>query len=212
MKAYHFTSDKLRDGRPIPPIGEWLVHEGKIRMCESGLHASKQPFDALQYAPGSILHLVEAQGEIEHQDDKLVARKRKILASFDAEDLLWDFARQCALDVYHQWGNEKTDPKGICKRYLETGDETLRDAAIDAARAAAWDDAAIDAARAAAATTIAAAASAAARAAARAAAWAAARAAARAAASGAAARDARRKQFNKLIKAAFKKIREAAND
>ena len=134
MKAYHFTSDKLRDGRPIPPIGEWLVHEGEIRMCESGLHASKEPFDALQYAPGSMLHLVEVQGEIIHQNDKLVARKRKIIASFDAEKLLRDFARECALEVYHLWGNEKTDPKGVCKRYLETGDKKLRAAARDAQR------------------------------------------------------------------------------
>ena len=129
MKAYHFTGKKLRDGRGIPKIGEWLVHDGPLEMCSSGLHASREPFDALQYAPGSILHLVEVGGEIIKGDDKLVARKRKILASFDAEDLLWEYARQCALDVYHLWGNDQTDPKGVCKRYLETGDEKLGAAA-----------------------------------------------------------------------------------
>jgi hypothetical protein len=33
---YHFTSDKLRDGRPIPAIGEWLEHIGPIVPCQSG--------------------------------------------------------------------------------------------------------------------------------------------------------------------------------
>jgi hypothetical protein len=149
MRAYHFTNKALRDGRRVPKPGKWLVHKGTLEMCVSGLHASLHPFDALQYAPGAMLHLVELDGEIIKGDDKVVARKRMIVASFDAEDLLGEFARKCALDVYDKWGNEKTDPKGIVKRYLKTGDESLRDAAWaaawDAARAAAMD-AAMDAA------------------------------------------------------------------
>ena len=184
MKAYHFTGKKLRDGRKLLKIGEWLIHDGPLEMCSSGLHASREPFDALQYAPGSILHLVEVGGEIIKGDDKLVARKRKILASFDAEDLLWEYARQCALDVYHLWGNDQTDPKGVCKRYLETGDEKLGAAAWAATRAVAG-------------------------AAAGAAAWDAAKADARAATEDAwdtawdAAWDAQRKRFNKMVKDKF---------
>ena len=52
IRAYHFVGDELRDGRPVPPVGEWLVHDGPVKMCESGLHASRHPFDALMYAPG----------------------------------------------------------------------------------------------------------------------------------------------------------------
>lgn len=48
--AYHFVSDTLRDGRPIPADGEWLEHAGPIRICETGLHASRHVADALRYA------------------------------------------------------------------------------------------------------------------------------------------------------------------
>lgn len=150
MRAYHFTSDTLRDGRAIPPIGEWLEHEGEITPCESGLHASVNPFDALGFAPGGQLHLVEIEGEIaEHGDNKIVGRRRKILATVDAENMLWDFARWCALQMIDLW-----DAPDIVREYLETGDESkraaARAAAMDAARAAsraASRDAAMDAAR-----------------------------------------------------------------
>ena len=138
MKGYHFTSDKLRDGRPVPPIGEWLEHEGDVIICKSGLHASQHPFDALTYAPGHLLHKVIVEGDIVKQDDKFAGRRRKIVATIDAEDLLRKFARMCALDVIDKW-----DAPDVVVRYLKTGDESLRStaraAAWAAARAAAWD-------------------------------------------------------------------------
>jgi hypothetical protein len=202
---YHFTTNTLRDGRPIPPMGEWLTHEGDLVPCESGLHASEHPRDALTYAPGIRLHKVELSGDIlEHGEpvDKVCARKRKIVASINAEDVLRRFARRCALDAVESYW--KDAPK-IVVRYLKTGDESIRAAARNAAehaawaatwaaaRAAAWDaardtaedaaedaarDAAWDAARAAAWDAVGATARDAAEDAARAAAWAAARAAA----------------------------------
>jgi hypothetical protein len=144
MRAYHFVAETLRDGRPVPPDGEWLEHEGPLAMCESGLHASRHPYDALQYAPGSTLCLVEVDGEMVEQDDKLVARRRMIVNRIDASPLLRSFARWCALQVIHLWS-----APDVVRRYLETGDESLRDAAGAAAWAAAGA-AAGDAARAAA--------------------------------------------------------------
>ena len=129
---YHFTSNKLRDGRPIPPTNEWLVHEGEVIMCTSGLHASEQPYDALQYAPGHILHRVELDDVIDTQDDKVVARRRKIVATIDAAELLHAFARKQALNVIHLW-----NCPAITKQYLETGDVSMQDAAWSAARSAA---------------------------------------------------------------------------
>jgi len=170
---YHFTGSKLRDCRELPKIGEWLTHDGEVIMCESGLHASETPFDALRYAPGEILHQVELEGIVETQSDKVVARRRKIVATIDATALLRLFARKQALSVIHLW-----NCPAITKEYLETGDESKRDAARAAARDAARD-AAWDAARAAA------------RDAARDAAW-------------AAAWDAARDQFNAMVEEAFK--------
>ena len=177
---YHFTGKTLRDGRPLPAIGEWLEHEGELRMCVSGLHASPTPFDALQYAPGPLLHLVELDGETIAGGDKVVCRKRKIVASIDATDLLRKFACTVALKVIHLW-----DAPLVVREYLETGDESKRYAARAAAGAARAAGAAARAARDAAwaaAWAAWAAAEAAAGAAARAAARDAARAAARAAA------------------------------
>ena len=64
VRAWHFVGDTLRDGSPIPADGVCLEYKGALRMCESGLHASRHPFDALQYAPGNALCLVECGGEI----------------------------------------------------------------------------------------------------------------------------------------------------
>ena len=144
MLAWHFVGKTLRNGAPIPPDGEWLEHDGKIIMCQSGLHASVHPFDALKYAPGTTLCIVEVDGTIINDDDKLVASRRRIIARRDATTMLREFARTQALSVIHLW-----DAPDVVRQYLTTGDETLRAAARDAARAAA-SDAAWDAARAAA--------------------------------------------------------------
>ncbi len=212
--AYHFTNEKLRDGSPIPKRGVWLKHKGSAVPCKSGLHASIHPFDALQYSPGNMLHLVEVRGDIQkHNDDKIVARERKIIKTINAEKLMRDFARWNVLRVLHLWPNL---PEVVVK-FLKTGDENLRDAARDAARdavmAAAWSaaraaawSAARDAARDAAWS--------AARDAARAAAWSAARDAAWSAAWSAArdaARDAfikkSRHKFAQMVNAEFKKTK-----
>ena len=181
MRAWHFaeaTPDgsyvTTTGGLPVV-VGETLRHAGPLVMCHSGLHASTDAMDALRYARGPVACRVECGGDVEQGDDKLVCRERTALWTYDATDVLRHFARLCALDVVGLW-----DAPPVVVRYLRGGNEALRTAAWDSARAAAW-----------AATweSIRAAVRGAARAAARAAAWAAARDAARAAAQ-AAARDA----------------------
>lgn len=147
IQGYHFTSDTLRDGQPIPKVGEWLVHDGDVIPCKLGLHASEHPFDALTWAPGNLLHKVELRGDLQSQGDpvdKWVGRERRIIASADAEKMLRKFACDCALSVVHLW-----NPPQIVLDYLKTQDESKRAAAWDAAWAAEWDaarDAAWDAA------------------------------------------------------------------
>ena len=187
IRAYHFVGPTLRDGSPVPANGVWLEHAGPVVMCDSGLHASRDPFDALQYAPGGTLCLVDVDGDVTEQDDKLVGRRRRIVARIDADALLRAFARLCAIAVLHPW-----DAPDVVIQYLQTGDEKLRAAAWAAARAAAWT-AAQDAAQAAAWT--------AAQDAARVAAWDAAWAAARVAA-----RDAQRVTFRAMVDAAFAEV------
>jgi hypothetical protein len=206
IQAWHFVNGTLRDGRPIPKDGEVLRYKGPLVMCESGLHASREPYDAMQYAPGPTLCLVNCSGEIVEGDDKLICTERTIIARMDATDLLRYFARMQALSVIHLWD---TEPKDVVLDFLMTGDESLRDAAWAAAGDAAWA-AAGDAAWAAAGDAAWATAWDAAWDAARAAAWAAAGDAAWAAAGDAAwaaawdaAWDAAKKDFNGLVRECF---------
>jgi len=39
-------------------------------LCRSGLHACKRLIDALKYAPGEYLWLVELGGDVKHDNDK----------------------------------------------------------------------------------------------------------------------------------------------
>jgi hypothetical protein len=131
MKAWHFTNgNRLRNGDPLPAIGEPLRYDGVVKIRKTGLHASKRLLDALDYAPGSMLHRVECREIVERDHDKFVCRERTILWSLDVDELLRQFARRCALDVIHLW-----DAPDVVVQYLKTGDETLRDTAWDTA----WD-------------------------------------------------------------------------
>ena len=163
-------SRKLKYGdNRVATVGETHVADGEPELCKNGLHASVNALDACGYGRGATAFRVELKGNIKAGADKVVAKSRTYLAVIDAEPILRAFSRRVALDVIHLW-----DAPQVVREYLETGDESKKAAAWDAARAAAWD-AAWDAARAAAR----AAASAAAWAAAWDAAWDAARAAAR---------------------------------
>ena len=131
--AWHFVGKTLRDGRPIPSDGEWLEQSGEIIPCKSGLHGSVRLIDALEYAPSATLCRVTLAGTIvPHNGDKHAASRRIIHWRIDASDLLRTFARRCALDVIHLWAAPE-----IVRQYLETGNETLRDAAEAAIRDAA---------------------------------------------------------------------------
>ena len=176
--AWHFTSNKLRDGSPLPKVGVWEHYPGKLRLCVAGLHWSSDPFDALQHAPGVNLRRVEIKGDFLEHADNGCSHYRRTVYQFDATELLRFFSRMQALSVIHLYPNGSDD---VVFDYLMTGDESLRDGAGAAARAAgaaAWATGATAGA-----------------------AWAAARASGAAAwaAGGAALRDSARKDFNKLI-------------
>jgi hypothetical protein len=131
--CWHFTGNTLRDGSPIPDVGIPLIHKGPVHICESGLHWSRQPFQALKYAPGCKLHMVEVDGTIFEQEDKGVSSKRTIIKSIDATYLLRRFSADQALSVKHLW-----DMPDIVEQYLISLDENKRVAARDAARDAVW--------------------------------------------------------------------------
>jgi hypothetical protein len=135
MEAWHFTNGtKLRDGRDVPPPGEWLEHEQKLVLCEAGLHASRRLLDALGYAPGTTVHRVEISGQILTGVDKVCGERRKILWSLEIEQVLRGFARFCAWCVLPNW-----DAPEVVKEWVLTGNEQIRNAAWDAVSNADWN-------------------------------------------------------------------------
>ena len=150
---YHFIRTN-GDGKPylgysdnrIVTVGETITVGGTPVLCQHGLHASKRILDALEYCPvwDVALCRVELGGTIIRDTDKSVASERTIIAMLGAErttTLLRDFARWCALQVADLW-----DTPQVVRQYLETGDETLRASARNAAAArAAWAASARDA-------------------------------------------------------------------
>lgn len=139
MLAFWFSPDDKTlaygDGRKVR-VGTTHTVEGKPVLCEFGLHASERLIDALQYAPGSTLYLVDISGMIVAEKDKIAGTKRKYLARFDAEKLLREFARKQAL-IHIEKIRPYTDEYDLIVEYLETGKESLRSAAESAAESAA---------------------------------------------------------------------------
>ena len=51
-------------------VGKWHKHEGKLKMCRSGFHCSKNIIDAMRYVNCEWLAQVEVKGKHLIQDDK----------------------------------------------------------------------------------------------------------------------------------------------
>ena len=139
VKAWYFAPDDMRlangDNRPIV-VGESLTVEGPLVLCEHGLHASRRAIDALGFATSNVVTRVLCCGDIlEAEDgDKLCCTERYTVAAADAEQVLRAWSRWCALEVAHLW-----DMPDVVRQYLETGDESIGDAARNALKDVAWD-------------------------------------------------------------------------
>jgi hypothetical protein len=129
------------DNREIR-VGETLTVETTkydLMLCEYGLHACPRLWDCLDYAQGTVICKVTLGDTIiaPANENKVVSNARTVIAmttAAEGERILREFARWCALQVIHLW-----DAPDVVRRYLETGDESLRDAAGAAAWAAAGD-------------------------------------------------------------------------
>ena len=129
--AWHFTGvdaagrPVLRDWQPVPPCGVGLEHAGPVVMCTSGLHASRDILDALSYSPGCWLHRVECAGIEVEEADKLVCRRRRVVAS---ADMTW------ALVTWAEWCAGRADDASAASRDAAIYARNARNAASDAAR------------------------------------------------------------------------------
>jgi hypothetical protein len=135
MKAFYFATEerKLRydDNRPIT-IGESHRVDCEPVPCSQGLHASRRLIDALSYAPGCILYLVELGGQIIENVDKVCATERTYLAEFDARDLLIRFACDIALETLDRI-RPYTDKYELIEGFLKNPTADTSHATTDAA-------------------------------------------------------------------------------
>ena len=135
IKGWWFAEDSRElangDGRKIK-LGITHKVKGEIIPCKNGLHLSPKILDALIYAPGNIIYMVEGTGTIvPHGNpiDKYACSERTYISGgIDASKTISKFARLCALDVIHLW-----DAPEVVVRYLKTGDVDIRDLARAAA-------------------------------------------------------------------------------
>ena len=106
--AWHFTDGmKLRDGTPLEI--KTYRYVGPIEMCASGYHWSRDPLDALKYAPGFTLSRVRVD-EIEQEDsDKGVSRVREVLEIHDVRDVILLWAADVAEHAVHRYYTGDSD-------------------------------------------------------------------------------------------------------
>jgi len=144
MIAYHFLKADMRAGYGLQRA--WKVGEtrtlkgGAIIPCARGFHGSPTAFDALQFAPGPMLCIVELRGDVTPHGnpvDKYVARSRKLIAVVNVERELRLFAADCAEHVL--WIFEKEFPNDSRPRDAIAAARDLADDKIAAAREGAWD-------------------------------------------------------------------------
>ena len=143
IKGWWFAEDSRElangDGRKIK-LGITHKVKGEIIPCKNGLHLSPKILDALAYAPGNIIYMVEGTGTIvPHGNpiDKYACSERTYISGgIDASKTISKFARLCALDVIHLW-----DAPEVVVRYLKTGNVDIRAAAARVAERAAADSA-----------------------------------------------------------------------
>jgi len=123
IKAWHFLRNTKRlgykDGRKVK-LNKWFYSEGKIILCNNGMHASKRILDAYFYAPGTILCRVELNDEyISKSYDKMVSNARKVLWWIDIMEVIANYTRLSLLDYFEiTKKNKKIKPVPGLKSFL----------------------------------------------------------------------------------------------
>jgi hypothetical protein len=153
VMAWHFTN-----GERISHTGEPLVHrtytvDPPLELCARGLHASRNPMDALRLGPGLHVSRVRLSGTIlDDGIEKLCASRRTVIWHADASLAIIAWGAWCAREVLHLF--EMKYPGDLRPRHAVEATEAYvaaaraadgyaaraaAGAARAAAEAAAWD-------------------------------------------------------------------------
>jgi hypothetical protein len=134
-------------GRGWTP-GEWHRYDGKLRICETGIHLTNKPDAWLR--PGCEIYRADADGIHEWEGDKCVARAARLLRP-EPKPAYWLAVEKFLRDELPtvKWFKPDGKPLPQWKLFTAPAWDAARGAAWDAARDAAWNaarDAAEDAA------------------------------------------------------------------
>lgn len=124
------------DGRAIV-AGESLTVDGEASLCNHGLHASERARDALRYASGVVrAQRVWLRGDIQRDDNKMVARERHCIAMLTVDDtlrVLREFALWCAVEALENERRSGREPDErsweavwVTRRFLD-GEATIEE-------------------------------------------------------------------------------------
>jgi hypothetical protein len=142
-KCFRFVNEDMtshQDGKTLWKIGEWKKQEGKLKVCENGLHASLTPFESIKNVYGNRWFIAEYKGKIAKEEDKFCASEMRLIKEIPIKVLQY-FTIRCAKRSLHyfeeKYPNDKRPALAIqaAEDFLD-GKITAADAA-DAARVAA---------------------------------------------------------------------------
>lgn len=100
IDAWHFVKESrtLRLDEPLEIEAGYIYSIGadeQVRLCRTGMHASRRAIDALYYAAGPIVCRVRVWEDVVELDDKLAGRHREVVWMADATQVLRRFACWC---------------------------------------------------------------------------------------------------------------------
>ena len=144
---YKFLREGLKSQSGGLPwkIGEWKKHKGQLSMCNSGLHCSKQPYDAFSYVQGEILAEVEVRGKHLADDNEECWEEMRMVKTWKWQKndsvLFAIYAARLVLHIYEdKYPGDKRPREAIeaAEAYQKCPCEKHESAARSAAWSAAW--------------------------------------------------------------------------
>ncbi len=73
---------KSENGNLKWKLNKWEKVDGELDMCQNGLHACKEPYDAFSYVQGEILAVVECRGEHLKDENKECWREQRVVKAY----------------------------------------------------------------------------------------------------------------------------------
>ena len=147
ITGYKFVKSDMRSANGSEPpwvLGEWRKHEGKLKLCESGYHASPTALESLQYTFGDRWFVVEAKGKVKKDGNKFVASEMRLVKEIPAKVVAVRFAlasaRRCLdnFEVKYPEDNRPRQAIEAAEAWVNDQTEEKSSAARSAARSAAW--------------------------------------------------------------------------